>query len=51
MLKIYASKSVERNLLSFLGEFKCRTYTNKPYKSITRKVRGTKLYKVINYPL
>ncbi len=52
MLKIYCNnKATERELLAFLAEFKCRTFTNSPYKGMTRKVRGTTLYKVVNYPL
>lgn len=56
MLRVYASKSVEAELLSFLAEFKARVYTNYPVKGVTRKVsgvrgRGKKLYKVVNFPI
>lgn len=51
MLKVYASKQTERDMLAFLAEFKCRVFVNRPMKGITRKVRGTQLYKVINFPL
>lgn len=51
MLKVYARKEVEKELLSFLAEFKARVYLNYPVKGVTRKVRGAKLYKVVNFPL
>lgn len=50
MLKIYAKKQTEHELLSFLAEFKCRAYVNYPIKGSTRKVRGSKLYKVVSFP-
>lgn len=51
MLKIYASQGVEREMLAFLAEFKCRVYSNKAIKGHTRKVRGAQLHKVINFPI
>ena len=42
MLKVYGSnRTVEREMLSILAEFRCRVFLNYPIKGVTRKVRGT----------
>lgn len=51
MIKVYASKLVERDIIAFLAEFRARVYLTYPIKGVTRKVRGTKLYKVVNAPI
>lgn len=53
MLKIYsANRSAEYELLEFLAEFpKHRVFINYPIKGRTRKVRGTQLYRVVNFPI
>ena len=48
MIKVYASKETDRELIDLLAEFKCRVFTNYPIKGKTRKVRGTQLFKVVN---
>ena len=51
MFKIYISDSKALDMLAMLAEFRCRVYANKPIKSRTRKIRSTKLYKVVNFPV
>lgn len=51
MIKIYSSRERELEVIDFLAEFRVRAFTTYPIKGRTRKVRGTKLYKVINFPL
>lgn len=53
MLKIYSSnRQAEQELIEFLGEFpKHRVFVNYPIKGRTRKVRGTGLYRIINFPI
>lgn len=51
MLKIYGNnRMTEEELLTMLAEFKVRVFINYPIKGRTRKVRGTNLYKVVNFP-
>lgn len=51
MIKIYGNKEKEKQIVEFLSEFRVRVYLNYPVKGMTRKVRGTKLYKIINFPI
>lgn len=50
MIKIYSSKEKERAVIDFLAEFRVRAFTSYPIKGRTRKVRGTQMYKIINFP-
>lgn len=51
MLKVYASKTVERRILAVLAEFRCRTFTSYAIPHVTRKKRKTRSYQVVNYPI
>lgn len=52
MLKVYGNnRNTEHDMLAFLAEFKCRVFVNYPIKGVTRKVRGTTLYRVVNAPI
>lgn len=52
MMKVYSTKEVERDLLAFLAEFRCRVLLNYPIKGVTKKMRKkASSYKVVNFPI